>query len=338
MSPLPLSNHQDLNSLLEYPLKLCAATTLATYVISVVTGNVSQVDRVWTFMPTIYTAYWALLPCGLKQRNWRYLAPYVPEEASHFARDLALVHAHVGSHCCWMFRLSYHAWRRGFYRLNEEDYRWAVLRNKIPSWLFQIVNLTFISLRPTRAPWLSDGVLLSSRSPPRIRIHRGNQQYAYQRGNTGRTTRARTGRAPASRGPRTTPPWFLHARSVVLEPAPEFFAEQSFWGVLNLIPLIPLRGTPALASVDESALNEALCTLVPLSPSLALCLLFICSTRFTEVISASKYREATPHTVNASRCSKREVEELVWGSGAREAEAKTGKGRVNEIWGCTPIQ
>lgn len=27
---------------------------------------------------------------------------------------------------------------------NEEDYRWAVLRNKIPSWLFQIVNLTFI--------------------------------------------------------------------------------------------------------------------------------------------------------------------------------------------------
>lgn len=90
MSPLPLSNHQDLNSLLEYPLKLCAATTLATYVISVVTDNVSQVDRVWTFMPTIYTAYWALLPLWPQNSaTWRYLAPYVPEEASHFARDFS---------------------------------------------------------------------------------------------------------------------------------------------------------------------------------------------------------------------------------------------------------
>lgn len=110
-------------------------------------------------------------------------------------------------------------------------------------------------------------------------------------------------------------------------------------GVLNLIPLIPLRGTPALASVDESALNEALCTLVPLSPSLALCLLFICSTRFTEVISASKYprgyaayRERVAMFVPMMTPvwgalltlmgRKREVEELVWGSGAREAEAK----------------
>jgi steroid 5-alpha reductase family enzyme len=29
---------------------------------------------------------------------------------------------------------------------NDEDYRWVVLRNKIPPWLFQIVNLTFIGM------------------------------------------------------------------------------------------------------------------------------------------------------------------------------------------------
>jgi steroid 5-alpha reductase family enzyme len=67
-----------------------------------------------------------------------------------------------------MFRLSYNTWRRGLFRLYayasfrrsqtialravadtrfhsaDEDYRWVVLRTKLPPWLFQIVNLTFI--------------------------------------------------------------------------------------------------------------------------------------------------------------------------------------------------
>ncbi len=92
MSPLPLSNHQDFNSLLVYPLGLCATTTLTTYVLSIITGNSSQVDRLWTFLPTIYTAYWALLPLWPhKSATWRYLVlvPYVPDEASHFARHFS---------------------------------------------------------------------------------------------------------------------------------------------------------------------------------------------------------------------------------------------------------
>lgn len=49
-------------------------------------------------------------------------------------------------------------------------------------------------------------------------------------------------------------------------------------GVLNLIPVIaaPTRNTGARA-------------LIPLVPSLALCMLFVSSTRFTESISLSKY-------------------------------------------------
>ncbi len=90
MSPLPVSSHQDFNSLLDYPLRLCTATTLTTYVLSLITGNVSQVDRVWTFMPAIYTAYWALLPLWPHgSAAWRPLSPYVPEEATHFAREFS---------------------------------------------------------------------------------------------------------------------------------------------------------------------------------------------------------------------------------------------------------
>jgi hypothetical protein len=91
MSPLPASIYQDFNSLLDYPIKLCTATTVTTYIFSLITGNVSQVDRVWTLMPTIYTAYWALLPLWPQgSAAWVYfLSPYVPDEAAHFATDFS---------------------------------------------------------------------------------------------------------------------------------------------------------------------------------------------------------------------------------------------------------
>ena len=108
-------------------------------------------------------------------------------------------------------------------------------------------------------------------------------------------------------------------------------------GVLNLIPIITLPSAPALVPPHESTLADALRALVPLSPSLALCLLFISSTRFTESISAGKYPRG--YAAYRSRVAmfvpfltpiwgallsliggKGEVEELVWGSGAREAE------------------
>jgi hypothetical protein len=113
-------------------------------------------------------------------------------------------------------------------------------------------------------------------------------------------------------------------------------------GVLNLIPIGPifaLPSAPALVPPYKNTLADALYTLVPVSPSLALCLLFFSSTRFTESISASKYPRG--YAAYRSRVAmfvpfltpvwgallsltggKREVEELVWGSGAREAEAK----------------
>jgi steroid 5-alpha reductase family enzyme len=355
-----MSNHQDLNSLLEYPLKLCAATTLTTYVLSIVTGNVSQVDRVWTFMPTIYTAYWALLPLWPQNTaTWRYLAPYVPEESSHFARDFsprALLM--LGLTVLWMFRLSYNTWRRGLFRLNDEDYRWVVLRNKIPPWLFQIVNLTFIAaIQNALLLLIATPALIAATHPSPLAFSDGvlaaialgliafeftadNQQYAYHAWKQGTYdvrahwpgARLAWTKADAARGFCTRGLWSWSRH-------PNFFAEQSIWGVLNLIPLIPLRGTPVPVSADESALSEALRALVPLSPSLALCLLFISSTRFTEAISASKYprgyaayRERVAMFVPmltpvwgallTLMGRRREVDELVWGMGAREAEAK----------------
>lgn len=60
-----------------WPLQFFVVNVIVSYVLSVVTGNVSQVDRVWTFVPTIYTAYYALLPLWPTKAP-TYLFPYTP--------------------------------------------------------------------------------------------------------------------------------------------------------------------------------------------------------------------------------------------------------------------
>ena len=61
-----------------WPIQLCIGATLIAYVLSVITGNVSQVDRLWTFLPTMYTAYFALLPVW-PRTSQIFLLPYTPE-------------------------------------------------------------------------------------------------------------------------------------------------------------------------------------------------------------------------------------------------------------------
>lgn len=71
------SVHQSLQP--NWPLQFCLASTAAVYIVSVITGNVSQIDRVWTILPTVYTAYWALLPLWPAQPILP-LWPYAPKD------------------------------------------------------------------------------------------------------------------------------------------------------------------------------------------------------------------------------------------------------------------
>lgn len=81
MAPFAVRKQPLIKPTFHYPIKLCIATTLTTWILSLVTGNVSQVDRLWTFLPTIYSAYWALLPVWPHEnKSLGYLAPYVPKD------------------------------------------------------------------------------------------------------------------------------------------------------------------------------------------------------------------------------------------------------------------
>jgi steroid 5-alpha reductase family enzyme len=52
----------DIPAAFVQPVQFMVFNIAWTYLASVVTGNVSQVDRVWTFLPTVYTAYFAFYP------------------------------------------------------------------------------------------------------------------------------------------------------------------------------------------------------------------------------------------------------------------------------------
>ncbi|KAE9397660.1 hypothetical protein BT96DRAFT_66834 [Gymnopus androsaceus JB14] len=130
-----------------WPLQFCLFSTVVTYIASVLTSNVSQVDRVWTFLPLIYTAYFALLPLWPLEQTIP-LLPFVPSDLQSESQDIfwsprALILLFLVT--IWMFRLSYNTYRRGLFSLSDEDYRWAVLRAQLPPFLFQLVNLTFIA-------------------------------------------------------------------------------------------------------------------------------------------------------------------------------------------------
>ncbi|KAG7451024.1 DUF1295-domain-containing protein [Guyanagaster necrorhizus] len=129
-----------------WPLQFCAFVAAATYIASIVTANVSQVDRLWTFLPPLYSAYFALLPLWPKSVQPFPLCPYVPRElvavASDYSPRAVLM---LALEVIWMFRLSYNTYRRGLFSLKDEDYRWAVLRTQLPAWFFQVMNLVFIS-------------------------------------------------------------------------------------------------------------------------------------------------------------------------------------------------
>lgn len=102
---------------------LCAATAALTWLASVLTGNYSQVDRLWSILPPIYVGVFAA--------------------AADFADPRLDVMLALTA--LWGARLTYNFARKGGYRPGGEDYRWPILRQRMSPALFQLFNATFIA-------------------------------------------------------------------------------------------------------------------------------------------------------------------------------------------------
>jgi len=115
-------------------LWICQAVTWWCFIVGEITGNNSQVDKLWSLVPAVYA--WFLV----------YKAAQDPS-CTDWSR-MVLVSVLIS---LWAIRLTYNFYRRGGYSLlpwkGEEDYRWSILRAKPPlnrSWVWTLFNLGFI--------------------------------------------------------------------------------------------------------------------------------------------------------------------------------------------------
>lgn len=88
--------------------------------------NYSQVDRVWSILPTVYHAHWAI---------WARMNGLPTQRV-----DNVLAFSVV-----WSLRLTYNYWRKGGYQVGSEDYRWEIIKKNIGGVPFFLLNVFFIS-------------------------------------------------------------------------------------------------------------------------------------------------------------------------------------------------
>lgn len=240
-------------------LAACAFFIAYTYVVSLITGNHSQVDRLWSIIPGVYV---------------------VGFTASAGFRDLRLDVMAVLV-VAWGARLTFNFARKGGYRRGGEDYRWPELRKRLGPVKFQLLNATFI------APYQNILLLLISLPAYVAWQHRGTPFGALDAAATLLFVSALIGETIAdqqqwrfhemkrerqSRGEPVEPPFltrglFAYARH------PNFFFEQAQWFCLYAL------GVAASGTLWNWGLP---------GPVLLL-LLFQGSAAFTERLSVEKY-------------------------------------------------
>jgi steroid 5-alpha reductase family enzyme len=240
-----------------------------TWVLSLVTREHSWVDRIWSIVPVVYV--------------WVFAA------AGGAANPRLLIMAVLVT--VWGIRLTFNFARKGGYARGGEDYRWAILRARMPRPLFEVFNLFFIvcyqnvlllliSLPAytawrhpsalTALDWVLVAAFLAALAGETVA---DQQQWRFQQWK--KAERA------AGREPR---PRFLQTGLFRVSRHPNFFFEQSQWWLLFFF------GCVAAGSLWQwTVIGPVLLTV-----------LFIGSTRMTEQISRERYPEYADYQARVS--------------------------------------
>ena len=250
-------------------LWILVAACILTWVLSLVTGEHSWVDRIWSIIPVVYVWVFALA-AGLGNPRLTLMAVLVT---------------------FWGARLTFNFARKGGYAPGGEDYRWQVLRARMTPGAFHAFNLFFIVIYQNvllllialpawtayqhRAPLDPSDVVLAAVFLAFLtgETIADQQQWRFHQWKKAETA---AGRMPSPR--------FLQSGLFRYSRHPNFFFEQAQWWVLFLF------GCVAAGSVLQWTV---------IGP-LLLTGLFIGSTVFTESITRSRYPEYAQYQARTS--------------------------------------
>lgn len=111
-------------------LFILVAAVIFCFFGGLITRNYSHVDRLWSVLPPVYVLVW--LKDFYNNPRFVIAAVLVVLWGARLTTNFAIKGGYAFS------------WKKGFY---GEDYRWDVMRGKIPNrFLFELFNLFFISL------------------------------------------------------------------------------------------------------------------------------------------------------------------------------------------------
>ncbi len=112
-------------------LELCAVLAVLAWLISVITREYSWVDRLWSLCPPVY--------CLI-----------VAADADFASPRLNIMTVLV---TLWGLRLTFNYARKGGFKKDGEDYRWAAIRARVGPVGFQALNLVLIALGQMFIVW-----------------------------------------------------------------------------------------------------------------------------------------------------------------------------------------
>lgn len=246
------------------PLIIClwvvCAAFVTTWVLSLITGEHSWVDRIWSIMPVIYVWVFAFA-AGLADARLTLVACLIT---------------------LWGARLTFNFARKGGYAPGGEDYRWVALKSRMTRGQFAAFNLFFISFYqnvvialialPALTLYLNPSPLTVLDAVAAViflacligETVADQQQWDFQRR---KATIVAAGRTPNPR--------FVQRGLFRVSRHPNFFFEIAQWWMVFAFGAIA-AGSPW----QWTALGAALLTV-----------LFAASTAFTERISRSRYPE-----------------------------------------------
>lgn len=246
---------------------VAAVSSGACWVLSLITRDTSWVDRAWSIVPVAYVWIFAVaaLTSGV--------------DAARLVLMAVLATA-------WGARLTFNFARKGGYT-GTEDYRWAILRERLRPWQFQVLNLLFIvGFQMTLLVLITLPAHVALRNPAALTLWDAVFAVLFLALLAGETIADQQQwdfhqRKKAAGG--TLAPGFLTAGLFRYSRHPNFFFEQAQWWVFYAI------GATAAVASGAGFLGGALNWTI-LGPAL-LTALFIGSTIFTESISASRHPE-----------------------------------------------
>jgi len=242
-----------------------AIASLACWVLSLITRDTSWVDRAWSIVPIVYV--------------WIFVAGAFTNGDGSVRVVLMGALATL-----WGARLTFNFARKGGYT-GMEDYRWAILRERMKPWQFQIFNVLFIiAYQMTLLVLITLPAAVAAQNPAPLTGWDALFVVAFLGFLVGETVadqqQWRFHQRKKEAGS-TLAPGFATGGLFRFSRHPNFFFEQAQWWAFYAI------GATAAVAGGAGILGGALNPTI-IGPAL-LTVLFIGSTIFTESITAGKY-------------------------------------------------